>query len=123
MAVFVELKTEGLSRRPEQDKYLLAAQKIGLASLAERTARHIQSDELKAQILLQPTEHLEYMGLMHISISMKEIMKRSTLQGANGASKQMRSGLPRPSLLSCTSNQLVSGRESSFHEFAEVVQA
>ena len=29
-AVLVELKTEGLSRRPEQDKYLLAAQKVGL---------------------------------------------------------------------------------------------
>jgi hypothetical protein len=34
-AVLVELKTEGLSRRPEQDKYLLASQKAGLPALLE----------------------------------------------------------------------------------------
>lgn len=87
-AVFVELKTEGLSRRPEQDEYLLAAQKIGLASLLEGLLDIFRATNSKRKYFCL-LEHLEDMGLVHIPILMKEIMARSTLQGANGASKQI----------------------------------
>jgi len=87
-AVLVELKTEGLSRRPEQDKYLLAAQKVGLPALLEGLLDIFRATNAKRKyfcLLL----HLESMGLLRIPMQMKEIMAGATLQGATDVSRQI----------------------------------
>lgn len=121
-AVFVELKTEGLSRRPEQDEYLLAAQKIGLASLLEGLLDIFRATNSKRKYFCL-LEHLEDMGLVHIPILMKEIMARSTLQGANGASKQIEiRTTAAKSLIMYIQPTGIGPGIISFHEFAEVVE-
>jgi hypothetical protein len=121
-AVFVELKTEGLSRRPEQDKYLLAAQEIGLAGLLEGLLDIFRATNSKRKYFCL-LEHLEDMDLMHIPISMKEIMARPTLQGANGASRQIeiRTTAAKSHVVYIQPTGIGPGI-ISFHEFAEVVQ-
>lgn len=87
-AVLVELKTEGLSRRPAQDNYLVAAQKVGLPGLIEGLLRIFRATNAKRKyfcLLL----HLERMGLLRIPIQMRDIMERSTLQGITEASSQI----------------------------------
>ena len=87
-AVFVELKTEGLSRRPEQDKYLLAAQAVGLCRLLEGLLDIFRATNSKRKYFCL-LEHLEGMGLLRIPMPMKQIMARPSLQVANEASHQI----------------------------------
>jgi len=86
--VFVELKTEGLSRRPEQDKYLQAAREVGLPRLLEGLTDIFRATKSKRKYF-HLLEQLERMGLLRIPVSMKEIVARPALQGINEASKQI----------------------------------
>ena len=87
-AVFVELKTEGLSRRRAQDKYLLAARAAGLSRLLEGMLDIFRATNAKRKYF-RLLEHLERMGLLRIPMSMKEIMARGSLRGANELSHQV----------------------------------
>ncbi len=85
-AVLVELKTEGRSRRPKQDDYLLEAQKVGLPALLEGLMDIFRATNAKRKyfcLLL----YLESMGLLRIPMQMKAIMTAATLRGANESSR------------------------------------
>jgi len=88
IAVLVELKTEGLSRRTEQDKYLMAAQKVGLSGLLEGLLDIFRATNAKRKyfcLLL----HLERMGLLCIPKPMSDIMDGPALQGSTEASRKI----------------------------------
>lgn len=85
-AIFVELKTESLSRRPEQDKYLLAAQSTGLAGLLQGLLDIFRATNAKRKYFCLLV-HLEHMGLLRIPPQMKEMMLQPTLQGVNEISR------------------------------------
>ncbi|NQS99096.1 MAG: hypothetical protein HQ591_11630 [candidate division Zixibacteria bacterium] len=87
-AVFVELKTEYLSRRPKQDKYLKAAQKAGLSALLAGLLEIFRATNFKRKYFCL-LEHLESMGLLRIPMPMREIMSRPNLQGVNEASHEV----------------------------------
>jgi len=121
-AILVELKTEGLSRRPEQDKYLCAAQNAGLISLLEGLLEIFRATNSKRKYfcLLQ---HLEDMGLIRIPFSMKEIMAQSRLQGADEASRQIEITTKPVETMTIYVQPNGTGAEIiTFHEFAEVIQ-
>lgn len=121
-AVFVELKTEGLSRRPKQDKYLEAARGVGLPRLLEGLLDIFRATTYKRKYF-RLLEHLEAMGLLHIPISMKEIMNQPTLRGANEASRQIEvMGSAQESLIVYVQPNGTGPEVISFHEFADVVQ-
>lgn len=84
-AILVELKTEGLSRRDKQDKYLLASRKAGFAELVTGVLDifRVTNSKRKYYALL---ELMELMGLIRIPIEMKGIMSRSSLQGVTEVS-------------------------------------
>ena len=83
--VFVELKTEGRSRRTKQDKYLQAARDAGLSALLAGLLDIFRVTQSKRKYF-RLLEHLESMGLLAIPAPMKEIMSRRRLQGAVEAS-------------------------------------
>ena len=121
-AVLVELKTEGLSRRPEQDKYLLAAQKAGLPALLEGLLDIFRATNAKRKyfcLLL----HLESMGLLRIPMQMKDIMAATTLQGANEGSRQIEITAKTTESLIVYVQLNGNGPDIiSFREFADVVR-
>jgi len=121
-AVFVELKTEGLSRRPEQDNYLLAAQKAGMKRLLEGLLDIFRATNSKRKYfsLLQ---HLESMGLLRIPLQMKDLMARSRLQGANEASHQIEITAQVDECLIVYVQPNGNGPDIiSFHEFVNIVR-
>jgi len=85
-AVFVELKTEGRSRRSKQDRYLAAVQKVGLPALLEGllTIFKVTSARRKYFHLL---DSLGRMGLLDIPAAMYDIISRDNLQGVTEASR------------------------------------
>lgn len=121
-AVMVELKTESLSRRPEQDKYLLAAQEVGLPALLEGLLDIFRATNAKRKyfcLLL----HLERMGLLRIPMQMNEIMAETTLQGANDASRQIEVTAQTTGSLIVYVQPNGKGQDIiSFREFADVVR-
>ena len=84
-SVFVELKTEGASRRESQDKYLVAAQRVGLPALLDGLCAifRVTNSKRKYFALLQ---HLDRMGLLQIPVALTAAMADATLQGATAAS-------------------------------------
>ena len=86
--VFVELKTEGLSRRAEQDAYLVAARDVGLSRLLEGLLDIFRATNAKRKYFCL-LEHLETMGLLRIPAQVKEIMARPNLQGVIEASRHI----------------------------------
>jgi hypothetical protein len=121
-AVFVELKTEGLSRRPEQDKYLLAAQAAGLSRLLDGLLDIFRATNSKRKYFYL-LEHLEAMGLLRIPLAMNEIMAHSNLQGANEVSRQIEvtahTGTP---VIVYVQPSGAGPGIISFQEFAEIVR-
>ena len=116
-------KLRGLSlRRPEQDKYLLAAQGVGMRRLLEGLLDIFRATNSKRKyfcLLL----HLEAMGLIHIPAAVKEIMARSRLQGVNEASRNIAitTSAEMPRIVYVQPNG--AGPDViSFHEFAQAVQ-
>lgn len=121
-AVFVELKTEGLSRRPEQDKYLKAAREAGLPCLLEGLLAIFRATTYKRKYFCL-LEHLEGLDLLRIPISMKEIMNQPTLRGVNQASRQIEvMGSLRESLIVYVQPNGTGPDVISFHEVADVVR-
>jgi hypothetical protein len=120
-AVLVELKTEGRSQRPEQDKYLRAAKNAGLTVLLEGLLDIFRATNSKQKYFCL-IEHLESMGLLHIPITMKEIMKRPDLQGANEVSRQIKVTANARECLIVYVKPNGKGPDVSFHEFADIVR-
>ena len=85
-AILVELKTEGMSRRDNQDKYLLASREAGFPALLGGVLDIFRATNSTRKYFAL-LEHLESMGLLRIPMEMKEIMSRTTLQGATEASR------------------------------------
>jgi hypothetical protein len=85
-AILVELKTEALSRRDNQDKYLLASREAGFPALLGGVLDIFRATNSKRKYFAL-IEHLESMGLVRIPMDMKEIMSRPSLQGATEASR------------------------------------
>jgi hypothetical protein len=88
-AIFVELKTQGMSRRDKQDKYLIAAKKVGFPALLEGVLEIFRATNSKRKYFFL-LEYLESMGLLQIPMQMKEIISRSILQGLNEASRNIK---------------------------------
>jgi len=81
-AVFVELKTDKLSIRHEQDKYLTAAQRVGMKHLLVGLREIFRATESKRKYF-HLLEKLESMELLKIHDDIKNIMKHPHLQGVN----------------------------------------
>ena len=87
-AVLVELKTDGMSRRENQDRYLLASREAGFPALLGGVLDIFRATSSKRKYFCL-LEHLESMGLLRIPAQVKEIMSRSTLRGITKASHQI----------------------------------
>ncbi len=121
--VFVELKTEGLSRRASQDRYLIAAQRIGMSRLIDGVLEIFRATQAKrkyfALLLL-----LQDIGLLEIPEELSEIMAGETLQGALCASRSVRvltDGMRMPQIVYIQPQ----GEQSdviSFRQFSTVVR-
>ena len=85
-AILVELKTEGSSRRENQDKYLLASRKAGFPALLGGVLDIFRATNSKRKYFAL-LELLESMGLLRIPMEMKDIMSRQKLHGATEASQ------------------------------------
>lgn len=90
-AVFVELKTDIESRRPEQDAYLLAARKVGLDALlagvvAVFNAAKGQAKKKYCCLLVR----LSALGLLVLPPELSAMMDRSSPRGATALARQIR---------------------------------
>jgi hypothetical protein len=85
-AILVELKTEGLSRRDKQDKYLLAARTTGFPAMLDGVIEIFRATNSKRKYF-SLLELLESMHLLRIPAELKDIMSRPALQGSNEASR------------------------------------
>jgi hypothetical protein len=87
-AVLVELKTDGNSRRPEQDKYLNAAKEVGLKELLGGLLEIFRATSSKHKYfcLLQL---LSKMGLLSIPEEMENLFKQHRLQGVTELSHEI----------------------------------
>jgi hypothetical protein len=88
-AIFVELKTEGSSRRPAQDRYLTAARDAGLVRLLNGLLDIFRATNAKRKYFCL-LELLAEMDLLDIPLALRQIMKRPNLSGANDASRSIR---------------------------------
>ena len=88
-AILVELKTEGLSRRENQDKYLLASREAGFPALLGGVLDIFRATNSKGKYF-SLLSLLESMGLLRIPLEMKEIMSDPSLQGVNEASRTIK---------------------------------
>jgi hypothetical protein len=85
-AIFVELKTEGLSRCSEQDQYLRASRETGFSTLLEGVLEIFRKTAARQKYFVL-LEHLENMGLLRIPAELKTIMSRSNFMGAPEATR------------------------------------
>lgn len=88
-AILVELKTEGLSRSDNQDKYLLASSEVGFPALLGGVLDIFRATNSKRKYFAL-LEHLESMGLLRIPMEMKKNMSRPSLQGVTEASHSIK---------------------------------
>jgi len=121
-AIFVELKTDNLSKRSKQDNYLRAVANIELRGLLEGLLDIFRTTNYKRKyfhLLL----NLERMGLYRIPISFKKIMKRPSLQGCKKASNQVEITAPSTKPLFVYVQPNGEGQNIvSFEKFAKVVR-
>jgi len=85
-AILVELKTEGLSRRESQDKYLLASREAGFRALLEGVLDIFRATGAKRKYF-RLLSLLESVGQLRIPGEMKEAMSLPDLRGATEASR------------------------------------
>ena len=85
-AVFVELKTDTLSRRSEQDDYLKAAKKAGLPDLLDGVLEIFRATSAKRKYYYL-IGRLAALGQYQIPGSMREIMSGADLRGLTEASR------------------------------------
>lgn len=88
IAYLIELKTDGSSRRDSQDKYLLAAQTVGMKALLEGVVKIFNATQAKRKYF-HLLKQLENMGQIVIPTNMNEIILRKSLIGINEASKSI----------------------------------
>jgi len=130
--VFVELKTDGQSCRPKQDRYLLAAQDAGLAALLSGVLDIFRATDSKPKYFCL-LKQLESIGLLRIPESLTAIMAGPTLQGANEASGDVEVTakaekplivyiLPNAPKVAAGQTDAVTPVIISFSEFADVVR-
>jgi len=121
-AFLVELKTENLSLRPGQDKYLKAAKNKGLPLLLEGLMEIFRATNSKRKYFCL-LKHIESMGLIILPDLLKEIMDRTNLQGANEASKaaEITTNPAETKILYVLPNS-TNPDNITFHEFAKIVQ-
>jgi hypothetical protein len=122
MPIFVELKTEGASRRESQDRYLTASQSVGLVALLEGLLDIFRATKAKRKyfsLLVQ----LQRMSLIRIPSSLERVMADRTLQGSVEASRSVEitaTPTERPRVVYVQPHG--DGPNTvSFHEFAAIV--
>jgi hypothetical protein len=121
-AILVELKTEGMSRRDDQDLYLQAARKAGFRTLLSGVLDIFRATNAKRKYFYL-LEHLEGMGVLRIPVDMKEIMARRGLQGATEASRRIEITTQATDTMIMYVQPNGDGRDIiSFTEFAAVVR-
>lgn len=86
IAILVELKTEGRSRRDAQDRYLQAARAAGLPALVAGVLEIFRATNASRKYFYL-LEYLEGMGLIQIPTQLRDIMSRRTMQGLTAASR------------------------------------
>lgn len=86
--IFVELKTESLSRRQAQDKYLIAARQAGFEELLRGLLRIFRATEAKRKYF-HLLELLEQIGCLKIPATMHELIRRDNLKGINQAAEKI----------------------------------
>jgi hypothetical protein len=84
----VELKTDGLSRRDKQDKYLRAAQKAGFRDLLAGVLDIFRATKSKRKYFAL-LGLLETMGLLQIPSEFATIMSHDGLRGITEASRDI----------------------------------
>lgn len=92
-AVFVEVKTDGGSRRDEQDRYLAAAQKVGLPALLDGLLAIFRATSAKRKYF-HLLHSLGRMGLLDIPATMYDIISRDSLRGITAASRGVKVTCP-----------------------------
>lgn len=80
--IFVELKTEGLSRRESQDKYLTAAQDVGFAALLDGLLKIFKATNAKRKYFCL-LKLLSEAGFLKLPLEMEGILKKDNLVGIN----------------------------------------
>ena len=88
-AIFVELKTEGKSRRDKQDKYLKAAGNKRLPTLLDGVLDIFQETRSKRKYFCL-LKSLESMKLLRIPEDLKKIMSLPRLQGVTKMSRAIK---------------------------------
>lgn len=86
--VFVELKTEGQSRRDKQDEYLQAACDTGFPDLLAGLLKIFHATNAKQKYFCLLT-YLETLKQLQIPSKMKEAMSRSNLHGVTKLSEDI----------------------------------
>ena len=92
-AIFVELKTEGRSRRDKQDRYLAKAKGVGLSVLLDGLLAIFRATSAKRKYF-HLLDSLGRKGLLDIPAAMYDIASRDSLQGITEASRDVKVTCP-----------------------------
>ncbi len=121
-AVLVELKTEGRSRRDEQDRYLQAAQATGLPALVAGVVDIFRTTTAKRKYFYL-LEYLEGMGLIRMPAPLRDIMSSRNLRGATETSRHIQITAQAATMLVLYLQPSGSGPDVlSFEEFRVTVE-
>ncbi len=120
--VFVELKTEELSRRESQDKYLVASCEVGFASLLEGVIKIFQATTAKRKYF-HLLDMLAQAGLLEIPADMYTLIRKDSLQGISAVAENIKIlDCPKKSAVIYIQPNSEGSDIISFHEFKSVVQ-
>jgi hypothetical protein len=121
-ALLVELKTENLSRREDQDNYLIAARNAGLPALLGGILEIFRATNAKRKYFCL-LEQLEKIGLLRIPTEMHALMARPSLHGATEASRAIEiTAQTTESIIVYIQPNCAGQGVISFAEFAEIVR-
>ncbi len=87
-AVLVELKTENLSRRDSQDKYLISSRDIGFSNLIAGIIKIFKATTYKKKYL-HLLMHLESLNLISIPAEMNDLLTADNLRGISSLVDQI----------------------------------
>ena len=120
--IFVELKTDGMSRRDEQDQYLQDARGKGLACLLDGLIAIFQATQAKRKYY-HLLVYLGRMGLLELPNRLCTIMESGALRGATEAAGAVRNLAGRCNQPIICYVQPLADRDDviSFAEFAAIV--
>lgn len=122
LAILVELKTEGLSRRKEQDENLVAAQEQGLSELLQGLIKIFRATTSKRKYFCL-FDNLASMGLVDIPDPLRGVLYSDRAHGVNEYINQIKviSPVTRCQVVYVQPNG-TGDNVISFNEFAEVVE-